>query len=273
MVKGQISVIMSVYNCGELVRTSIDSILAQTYTNWKMIICNDCSTDNTVDIIKEYADKYPGKFVIIHNEKNSRLAASLNHCLKYADGEFCARMDGDDYVAPDRFEKQIVYLREHPEIHLVGTLMQTFDDQGNLGRIIHYDKMPDKYSLRFGPCFAHASIMTYTDVYNKIGGYTVSARTMRSQDYDLWFRFFAKEFRGANIQEPLYFFREDTNAFLRRKPRLYLWAVVTRYKGFRALHYPLHYYCHILSPLFALVRNEFRKLRAKSRTKTQEKVS
>ena len=273
MVEGQISVIMAVYNCGELVRTSIDSILAQTYTNWKMIICNDCSTDNTVEIINEYAQKYPDKFLIIHNQKNSRLAASLNHCLKYADGEFCARMDGDDYVSPYRFEKQINFLKEYKNIHLVGTLMQTFDDDGKLGRVIPYKQFPDKFSLRFGPCFAHASIMTYTNVYKEVGGYTVSKRTMRSQDYDLWFRFFAKGFSGATIQEPLYFFREDANAFMRRKPRLYLWAVVTRWKGFRLLHYPIHYYWRVLSPLYALVRNEFRKLRAKSRKRKQEKNS
>lgn len=264
MIKGQISVIMAVYNCGELVRTSIESILAQTYTNWKMIICNDCSTDNTVGIINEYAEKYPDKFLIIHNNKNLRLAASLNHCLEYSDGEFCARMDGDDYVAPDRFEKQVNYLRKHPEIDLVGTFMQTFDDNGNLGRIIPYQEFPKKEILRFGPCFAHASIMTYTKVYNEVEGYTVSQRTMRSQDYDLWFRFFAKGFKGANIQEPLYFFREDANAFLRRKPRLYLWAVVTRFKGFKLLKYPLKYYIYVLSPIIALFRNEMRKLRAKT---------
>ena len=125
------------------------------------------------------------------------------------------------------------------------------------------EKYPDKFSLRFGPCFSHASIMTYTKVYNEIGGYTVSKRTMRSQDYDLWFRFFAKGFIGANLQEPLYFFREDENAFLRRKPNLYLWAMVTRWKGFRLLNYPIKYYWRVLTPFVALFRNEVRKFKAK----------
>lgn len=267
MIKGQISVIMSVYNCGEMVRTSIDSILAQTYTNWKMIICNDCSTDNTVEILNEYANKYPDKFLIIHNKKNLRLAASLNHCLEYADGEYCARMDGDDFVAPDRFEKQVDFLQQHPDIQLVGTLMQTFDGNKRLGRIIPYQEFPDKFSLRFGPCFAHASIMTYTYVYSEIGGYTVSKRTVRSQDYDLWFKFFAKGYKGATIQEPLYFYREDANAFLRRKPALYLWATITRWKGFKTLHYPIKYYWRVILPLFALLYNEFRKVRVKFRYK------
>ncbi len=264
MIKDQISVIMAVYNCGELVRASIDSILAQTYTNWKMIICNDCSTDNTVEIIEEYAAKYPDKFLIIHNKKNSRLAASLNHCLKYADGEFCARMDGDDYVAPDRFEKQVAFLREHKDIHLVGTQMQMFYEDGLLGRATSFQSFPDKFSLRFGPCFAHASIMTYTEVYKQLGGYTVSKRTARSQDYDLWFRFFAKGFNGANLSEALYFFREDENAFLRRRGALYFWAVVTRFKGFCKVRMPLKYWGFILLPIPAFFRNALRKRKAKS---------
>lgn len=262
MNRGQISVLMAVYNCQDTVRESIDSILAQTYDNWQMIICDDCSTDQTPQIIQEYKEKYPDKFILIRNEKNLRLAASLNHCLQYAEGEYSARMDGDDYVAPDRFEKQIAYLKAHPEIQLVGTLMQVFGAKG-LGRIVPYKEFPDRYELRFGPCFAHATIMTYTEVYRKLGGYTVSKRTMRTQDYDLWFRFYAAGYTGGTLQEPLYFVREDENAFLRRKSKLYLWAIVTRWKGFRMLHYPIRYYPRVLSPLLYMAGSILRKLKAR----------
>lgn len=270
MIEGQISILMSVFNCEKTLHQSIDSVLAQTYTNWKFIICDDCSTDGTSKILSEYEKKYQDKFVIIRNEMNSKLAASLNHCLQYAEGEFSARMDGDDYIASDRFEKQIQYLKEHPKIHLVGTLMQVFNENG-LGRIIPYKEIPDKYDLRFGPCFSHASIMTYTNVYKTLGGYTVSPRTKRSQDYDLWFRFYARGFKGMNLQEALYFVREDENAFLRRKPQLYFWAMVTRFKGFKTLRYPVKYYVYVLSPLAALFRNEARKLRARVQLKIKNR--
>ena len=266
MIKGQISIIMSVYNCENTLRQSIDSVLAQTYTNWKFIICDDCSKDGTLTILEEYAEKYPDRFLIIQNKKNMYLAASLNHCLQYAEGEFCARMDGDDYVAPERFEKQVQYLQEHPELQLVGTLMQTFNEEG-LGRVVSYKENPDKYDLRFGSCFSHASIMTYTSVYQELGGYIVSARTVRSQDFDLWFRFFAKGFKGANLQEPLYYVREDEYAFLRRKTKLYLWAIITRWKGFRCLKYPIHYYIYVLVPIPAMVCNEVRKMKARMQLK------
>lgn len=263
MIAGQISILMSVYNAEETLRQSIDSVLAQTYTNWRFIICNDCSTDASEAILKEYAQRYPDKFLLIKNEKNMRLAASLNHCLEYADGEYSARMDADDYIARDRFEKQIAYLKAHPDVQLVGTLMQVFNEKSGLGRVIEYDEFPDKFDLRKGPVFSHASILTYTQVYKDLDGYIVSPRTARSQDYDLWFRFYARGFKGANLQEPLYFVREDENAFLRRRAKLYFWAVVTRWKGFRMLHYPLKYYIYVAAPLGAFVRNEFRKMRAR----------
>lgn len=261
MIKGQISILMAVYNAESTLRESIDSVLAQTYTNWKFIICNDCSTDSTADILEEYVNKYPDKFVVIKNKVNLRLAASLNNCIEYADGEFAARMDGDDYISPDRFEKQVSFLKSHPDIDLVGTFMQAFDDKG-LQRIIQYKEFPDKYDLRKGPVFSHASIMTYTTIYKELK-YVVSKRTRRSQDYDLWFRFYAAGYKGANIQEPLYFVREDEYAFLRRKPSLYFWAIVTRLKGFRELHYPIQYYGYAFLPIIAFLRNEIRKARAR----------
>lgn len=259
---GQISVIMAVYNCQDTVRQAIDSILEQTYTNWQFIICDDCSTDGTLEIVQEYSEVHPGKFLVIRNERNSRLAYSLNHCLEFAEGEYCARMDGDDYVAPERFEKQVAYLQSHPEAQLVGTWMQTFSDKG-LGRVVRYKEFPEKIDLRRGPCFAHATIMTYTYVYKELGGYTVSARTARTQDYDLWFRFFSHGFRGANLQEPLYYVREDDKAFMRRKPQLYLWAVITRAKGFYSVNMPLRYYPWVISPLVSLAGNEVRKARVR----------
>lgn len=258
MTEGLISILMGIYNCADTLPQAIDSVLAQTYTDWELIMCDDCSTDQTYEIAKQYQQRYPDKIILVRNEKNSHLAYSLNHCLENASGEFSVRMDGDDYIAPDKFEKQVAFLRVHPEFNLVGTLMQVFNDSG-LGRVIQYKEVPDKYDLRFGPCFAHASIMMYTDAYNALGGYTVSKRTVRAQDYDLWFRFMAKGYTGANLQEPLYFVRENADSFMRRKPRLYFWAMVTRIKGFRMLHYPVKYYPYVLIPLVSMVGNEVRK--------------
>ena len=81
----KISVIMSCYNCSSTLKKAVDSIMAQTYTNWVMICCDDGSRDNTLNILKEYQMRYPDKFIIIQNEGNKKLPYSLNHCLEYVD--------------------------------------------------------------------------------------------------------------------------------------------------------------------------------------------
>ncbi len=253
---------MAVHNCEATLREAIDSILAQTYANWEFIICDDCSTDGTLEILEDYQKKYPEKFKIIQNQRNLFLAASLNHCLQYANGEFSARMDGDDKCPPNRFERQIKYLRDHSGIDMVGTLRKAYDGV-NIGKNIGtYKEFPDKYVLRFGLCFVHASIMMYTRVFHALGGYTVSARTVRSQDYDLWIKFFANGYHGANMPEVLYYERVDSNSYLRRKPKVYLWQIVSRWICFRTLQYPLKYYWRLLEPLAHLAVNECRKLRS-----------
>lgn len=241
MKKDLISVIMAVYNCAPTLREAIDSILNQTYTNWEFIICDDCSTDNTMEIVREYEAKFPDKFKVIQNEVNSKLSFSLNHCLEYAQGEFIARMDGDDISVPSRFETQVNYLKEHSDVDLCSTLVQRFDENG-LSDIVVKPEFPDRYTQRDHVAFNHATIMTYKYVYDKCGGYTVSKRTVRAQDYDLWFRFFYHGFKGVNLQKPLYLMREDRNAVKRRTFKVRFNAYRTTVKGFRLLKYPLKWY-------------------------------
>ena len=80
--------------------------------------------------------------------------------------------------------------------------------------------------------------MTYKYVYDKVGGYTVSERTVRAQDYDLWFRFYHAGFQGNNIHEPLYFMREDVKAIRRRTTKVRWNALKTTYIGYKLLGYP-----------------------------------
>lgn len=243
---GSISVIMGIYNCADTLPQAIDSILAQTYSNWELILCDDCSTDDTYAVAKRYAEKYPQKIKLLKNSENSRLAYTLNHCLAAASGELIARMDGDDYCAPDRFEKQVRFLREHPEYDLVGTSMRRFSG-GELHDVVYKPEQVDKYSMRSIVPFNHATILTYRAVYDRLNGYTVSERTKRAQDYDLWFRFFHAGFRGCNLREPLYFVREDMNAIRRRTFRVRWNAYKTTRIGFRLLGFPRRW---LIKPFF-----------------------
>lgn len=240
---------MGIYNCADTLPQAIDSIIAQTYTDWELIMCDDCSTDDTYNVAKSYQEKYPEKIILIRNEVNSRLAFSLNNCLKYATGKYVARMDGDDISLPDRFDKQITYLKEHPDVDLVGTAMQRFNDKGKHD-IVYGVQSPDKFTMRNKIPFCHATIMTYKSVYDKLGGYTVAERTKRAQDYDLWFRFFYNNFKGENITEPLYLVREDANAVRRRTAKVRINAYKTKLYGYRLLKFPFWW---LIKPTFRLL--------------------
>ena len=109
MDKARISVIIGIYNCASTLVEALDSLYAQTYQNFKIILCEDGSSDNTYQVAKDYALKHDN-IVLIKNEKNMGLNYTLNHCLEYADTEYVARMDGDDVSLPTRFEKEINFL-------------------------------------------------------------------------------------------------------------------------------------------------------------------
>ncbi len=237
MVKGQISVIMGIYNCADTLPEALDSLISQTYTNWRLIMCDDASTDDTYKIAKEYQNKYPDKIVLIRNKVNSKLAFTLNHCLKYADGEFIARMDGDDISVLERFEKQVNFLNEHLEIDLVGTYMQRFNDNG-FTEVVKTPLNPNRFTLKNSTPFFHATIMARKKVYDLLDGYRVSKVTERAEDFDLWFRFFYKDFEGKNIPEALYLVREDLSAMRRRTSKSRWRAFKIRRYGYKLLGYP-----------------------------------
>lgn len=241
MEQEKVSIIMGAYNCSDTLHEAIDSIIKQTYKNWEFIICDDASTDGTHGILLSYQNLYPDKFIILQNERNSKLSYSLNRCLEYATGQYIARMDGDDLSDPKRIEKQVKFLKKHPEIDLVGSSMQRFNEKGFID-VISCDERPDKFTLKSKNPFNHATILTYKRVYDRLGGYTVSERTTRAQDADLWFRFFKEGFKGRNISEPLYLVREDRAAIRRRTFKVRYNLFKTTIIGYKMLDYPLSWY-------------------------------
>lgn len=246
----KVSIIMATYNCQDTINNSIESILNQTYQDWEFIICDDCSKDHTYMILEEYKKKYPDKFVILRNQKNSKLPYSLNRGLEVAKGEYIARMDGDDESLPQRLEKQVNFLDNHPKFDMVGTAMIPFDENGR--KPVRYaKKIPNSRDMLNRSPFFHATIMMRKSAYEKVGGYTVSKRTVRAQDYDMWFRFFALGMKGYNLQEGLYLVLEDESAVKRRTLKTRAYEVLTKLKGYKLLGYPIHLYIFAFKPLVA----------------------
>lgn len=240
-VENKVSVIMATYNCEKTIEKAIDSILAQTYTNWIMIICDDGSTDGTMEILNRYAAEYPNRFLILQNAENKKLPFSLNRCLAHVETELVARMDGDDWSTPDRFQKQVEFLLKHPEYDLVGTGVAVSDGETNYASIIKVP-VPTKETMLKDNAFSHASIMTYKRVFDALGGYSEKPTVERVEDVDLWCRFLAAGFRGYNLPDELYVILEDDNAVKRRTFRARINEAHTRshgyyQMGFRGLTY------------------------------------
>lgn len=212
----RISVIMGIYNCAPTLAEALDSLLAQTYQNFKVIMCDDGSTDGIRQVAETYVDRYPDKFLLISNERNLKLAATLNHCLDYADTEYVARMDGDDISLPERFAKQIAFLDSHPEFALVSSPMVYFDEDGDY-RTGTAKSEPQKEDFRYGTPFCHAPVMMRRETLASIGNYTAESWVERVEDYYLWFKFYHAGHKGYNLSEPQYKMRNGRDAFARRK--------------------------------------------------------
>ena len=244
----KISVLMGIYNCAATLPEAIECILAQTVTDWELILCDDGSGDNTYAVAQEYRDRYPDQIILLQNEKNMGLNYTLNHCLSRAGGEFIARMDGDDLCAPDRFEKELKALEENPQMAVVSTEMTYFDETGTWGRS-HAIPLPEPKHFVYGTPFCHAPCMARRAAVCSVGGYTDDAKYLRVEDYDLWVKLYAAGYRGMNLQEPLYQMRDDRNAFSRRKFKYRINEARVISKAVRLLKLPFWNYLRALRPV------------------------
>lgn len=237
----RISVIMGIYNCASTLVEALDSLYAQTYQDFKIILCEDGSTDDTYIVAQDYASRHDN-IILIRNERNMGLNYSLNRCLELADTEYVARMDGDDISLPARFEKEITFLDNHPEYALVSSPMIYFDEHGDFKK---GKATPEPLQENFinGDTFCHAPVMIRREAYMAVGGYTVSKYLLRLEDQHLWLKLYQKGYKGYNLQEPLYKMRDDRNAthrrdFITRRNEAYMRLLICKSFQLSWWHYP-----------------------------------
>ncbi|MBR5273088.1 MAG: glycosyltransferase [Clostridia bacterium] len=246
--KYTISVIMGIYNCADTLDESIESLLAQTYDKWVLIMCDDGSKDNTYGVAKKYADKDPERFILLKNEKNMGLNYTLNKCLAAAKTKYIARQDGDDVSLPERFEKEIEILENNPDIAIVSTGMLYFDANGDWGSY-RPNENPTKKSFIHGTPFCHAPCMVRREAYNAVGGYTEAERLLRNEDYHLWIKMYKNGYRGVNIPDAYYKMRDDNNAYNRRKYKYRINEAYVKFLAFKELKLPFYTIVFVVKPL------------------------
>lgn len=246
-----VSVIMGIYNCEDTLEKAVGSIICQSYKNWELIMCDDGSNDNTYEIAKNYEIR-DCRIRVIRNKNNMQLAYSLNRCLEVSQGKYVARMDADDISLPMRFEKQISFLESHPEIDVVGSQRIIFDENREYG-VPECEEFPSKKSVLYGAPFAHPTIMMKKHVYDELNGYTVSKKTIRAEDLDLWFRFFSLGYKGYNIQEPLLKYHESLDDYKKRSVRAGWETTRVMLQGYRLLQVSKRRYFLALKPLVSSI--------------------
>lgn len=256
MKKPLVSIIMGVHNEENAIEKCINSIMNQTYDNWEFIICDDGSTDNTYSLLKEIQKK-DERILLLRNKTNRRLAATLNICLKFANGKYIARMDADDESMPERLEKQVEFLELYPEYSVVGTAMYIVSEE-NITGVRRCIQIPDSRTLLKGVPHAHPTIMMRREVYCILGGYSERKDTMRAEDLDLWIRFYEHGYRGYNISWPLYRYTESIEDYEKRSLIAAVYTAKVYLRGYRKLHFPVWQYIYAVRPIIsALLPKEF----------------
>jgi glycosyltransferase involved in cell wall biosynthesis len=194
---------MSLYNSAEYLREAIENILNQTFSDFEFIIIDDGSSDNSLEIAESHKDK---RIVIVKNEKNIGLPASLNKGIRLARGEYIARMDPDDISLRTRFEKQVGFMTSRPDVSACGTWVKSFgQNRTSLTHKFFTNSEDIKASLLFNTSMAHPSVMLRHSVLDKNDlRYDVSHLCF--EDYTLWVAL--SEFSNlANIPEVLLCYR------------------------------------------------------------------
>ena len=202
---------MPVYNREKYLGEAIESILHQTERNFELLILDDGSTDKSLSIAQSYTNN---RIRILVNSQNAGISATLNKGIAEARGEFIARMDSDDIALPQRLEKELKALRDHPEAGFVAALINQMDQKGNDKGLWNADRMAISHEqilkcISAENCIANPTVMFRTEVLKK---YKYYVNIRESEDWDLWLRMFSAGERVYKINEVLLRYRIHENS-------------------------------------------------------------
>jgi glycosyltransferase involved in cell wall biosynthesis len=206
-----------VYNAGKYLKNAIDSVLAQTYPNFELLITIDGATDDSIDIVKKYNDQ---RIRLITDAKNRGIAYRLNQQVSLAKGDFFARMDADDIMFPDRIKNQVEFILENPDIDAIGSQAVVIDEHNNIIGFRESDTVFSASSIQNRILFIHPTVFGKRAWFLK-NRYSEDLDGV--EDYYLW----NTTFRGSKfyvLNIPLLFYRDppvsSISTYLKRQKQL-----------------------------------------------------
>lgn len=207
----RVSIVLPTYNGGDNLRRSINSVLCQSFTEWELIIVDDCSTDNTRDIVEDYV-VLDSRIKAIHNKKNERLPMSLNIGFELASGEYLTWTSDDNVFHSDALYKMVKYLDDHAYVDMVYADMNIIDENGRF-LVESIRTLPDE--LRFvnpiGGCFLYRKTIA-----EQVGEY--DTEMFLAEDYEYWIRIYLAGII-EHIEDTLYDYAKTTKSLTATRNR------------------------------------------------------
>lgn len=244
MMKGLVSIITPTYNCGRFIGETIDSVLAQTYSNWEMIIVDDRSTDDTEAVVRKYMEQDNRiKYTLL--DVNSGAAVARTKAMKLAEGQYMAFLDSDDLWTPDKLERQLKFMTENGYAFSCTAYEQIDEESNPLDRVIKTIEKTD-YNRLLLDCPVGNSTVMY-DV-SKMGKFEVPNIRKRNDDA-LWLQMLKKEKYIWGMEDVLMKYRIRTNSLSNNKLKVikYHWILyreIEHLNVFRSLFH-IGYWCLI----------------------------
>lgn len=231
---GLVSIITPTYNCGKYISETIESVLTQSYVDWEMIIVDDCSTDNTEEIVKRYSEK-DSRIQYHCLAKNSGAVVARNFALTLAKGTWIAFLDSDDLWLPTKLERQVRFMVENGYSFTYHKYHEISEDGNNLNIIVGGKRNVGKFDM-FACCWPGCLTVMYDR--KKIGLIRI-ANIKKNNDTALWL----KAIRKSNC----HLLNEDLACYRRRKGSITPPSVLQKIKA----HYPLFRYGEQMNPISA----------------------
>lgn len=194
-----VSIVLPCYNGAGHLAQSIESVIAQTFTDWELIIVNDCSKDNSLEIMQRYAEK-DSRIKVVNNDVNLKLPASLNRGFSFAKGKYLTWTSHDNRMGETMLEEFVAYLDEHPEIGLVTANYAAFSL--STGEQLYEVSMDDPHGR-----LPHHNTICYAFMYRRevletVGGY--DEKLFLVEDYEYWIKIWLK-YRIGKVDKVLYY--------------------------------------------------------------------
>ncbi len=183
-----VSIVIPSYNGARYLKFAIESVLAQSYKNWEIIVVDDASTDDTRSIVSEYLARYQ-QIHYICNEQNLGISKSRNYGISHSRGTYVAMLDSDDvWLDINKLKVQVHYLEKNSDCVVVGTWMIQIDEKGNLLKKISFSDTNTEIrkSILYKNHIAQSSVLFRKDVALEVGGYDETLATM--EDHDMWLK-------------------------------------------------------------------------------------